>query len=95
MRDIWQWTDAEIIYTRCGLNAGDNVKYNIPEKMDDRGRPLGTFEWEALSHEDAGQIILSGLREAVDLDLIAERIEDAQERTRILRTAIQDKLAEL
>ena len=61
-KDIREWCNTDFEFIRCGLNEGDDVKYNIPENPDHPG----TFQWEAMddSLDDpiAGDLITSSLR---------------------------------
>lgn len=66
--DIREWCMADFEFVRCGLNAGDNVKYNIPENFE---KP-GAYQWEGLSDRAAAELIKSSVREYIDTDIITE-----------------------
>jgi len=51
--DVWLWCSEEFQIIRGGLNLGDEKRYNIPENFE---RP-GQYQWVALTHEAAGDII--------------------------------------
>lgn len=57
---------------RVGLNSGQEIAYSLPENPE---RP-GTYQWEALSDDDARHLIAQA---NTDLDLEAFAIADAQE----------------
>ena len=53
LRDIQDWCQVDFEFIRGGLNPGDEVKYGMPENPE---KP-GTYQWEALSDEVAGEVI--------------------------------------
>lgn len=53
VKDIRDWCKVDFEFIRGGLNPGDEVRYNIMENPE---KP-GTYQWEALSDEVAGEII--------------------------------------
>jgi len=66
--DIREWCSTNFDFVRCGLNAGDNVRYNIPENFD---KP-GTYQWEGLSDRAARELITSSIEAYIDTDIISE-----------------------
>jgi hypothetical protein len=59
---------AELQFIRCGLNPGDEDRFNLPENFD---RP-GTFQWEALNDEAAGELITHHIGQYVSPDAFAQ-----------------------
>lgn len=68
VKDIRQWSSVDFEFVRCGLNPGDEEKYNIPENPD---KP-GTFQWEALSDEAAEALITEWTDKYIDEDKLEE-----------------------
>ena len=66
LKDIRGWCAADFEYIRCGLNEGDNVRYEIPENFD---KP-DTYQWEALTDAAAADLITSNVGRYVDDDVI-------------------------
>lgn len=96
MADILPWIErirpgTEVMFTRFGLNEGDNVRYNIPEKPE---KP-GTYEWQALTPEQGEAVIKGALSAMVDKDEIERRIGDAEADTVELRTKVAVALEKL
>jgi hypothetical protein len=85
--DIREWVspETELRFTRCGINLGHAERFSLPEKS----LKPGTYEWEALSSDDAGTLIREGLTSVVDLDAIEARIASAKGDTAVLRAEIQ------
>jgi hypothetical protein len=67
--DMRGWSSAEFEVRRCGLTEEQARKYGVPESVEKKG-----YQWEALSDQDAGEII----RESVESHLDTELIEEAQ-----------------
>lgn len=96
MADVLPWIErirpgTEVMFTRFGLNEGDNVRYDIPEKPE---KP-GTYEWQALTPEQGEAVIKGALSAMVDMDEIERRIGDAEADTMELRTKVADALEAL
>lgn len=53
LADIRAWCRVDFQFVRGGLNEDDGQRLGIPENPD---KP-GTYQWEALSDEDAGRLI--------------------------------------
>lgn len=64
LADIQAWCSVDFTFIRAGLNPGDEVGYGIMENPE---KP-GTYQWEALSHDTAGQIINESIEPFVDYD---------------------------
>jgi hypothetical protein len=61
-----KWCDADVEVKWCGLNADQARAMDVPENPD---KP-GDFQWEALTDDQAREIIGHALQEHVDLDEI-------------------------
>jgi hypothetical protein len=64
--DISVWCNADLEFVRCGLTQDQVNKYQIPENFEHPG-----YQWEALTDEQAREIIEENLSRYYDLD--AER----------------------
>jgi len=64
--DIQKWCTVNFDFIRCGLNPGDEIKYNIPENPDHPG----AYQWEALNDSAAREIITSAVNQYVDQSII-------------------------
>ena len=81
LKDIRAWCDVEFEFIRCGLNSGDELRYNIPENPD---KP-GTYQWEAVSDSAASEIIRSSISEFVSHGSFQETEDEEAEITRQFR----------
>lgn len=90
MGDIAAWVKpgTELMFTRVGINEGHAERFGIPEKLE---KP-GTYEWEALSSEDAGSLINEALAMAVDVAEIRRRTDAAAGETEALRDFVSEAL---
>lgn len=80
-RDVRQWYPIEFTAWRVAIEQHHVALYNLP---DNPSKP-GAYEWQSLTHEQAGQIIIPALESLIDIDLIAEVLaeeEQAEERVR-------------
>jgi hypothetical protein len=66
--DIRGWCVRHFEFVRCGLNEGDNVKYDIPENFE---KP-GNYQWEGLSDRAAEKLITSSITKYIDIEKIKE-----------------------
>ena len=64
--DIREWCMVNFEVVRCGLNPGDEVKYNIPENID---KP-GCYQWEALNDLAARELILNSINKYIDSSMV-------------------------
>lgn len=81
--DIRKWSDAEFEFIHCGLNAEQVERLGVPE---DPERP-GKYQWEALTDDQAHEIISTAIGEWIDQDVIDE--------TSALAEELEDKWAPL
>lgn len=63
-RQIREWCNVEFELIRCGLNPGDEIKYEIMENPE---KP-GTYQWEALSKTAAEILITQSVNQFVNQD---------------------------
>lgn len=78
VKDIRDWCKVDFEFTRGGLNPGDEVRYSIisnPEKP-------GTYQWEALSDEVAGEIITREISRFISRGSFSETEQAEQAITR-------------
>lgn len=73
--DIRAWCKVDFELIRCGLNPGDDRRYDLPENPE---KP-GTYQWEALSDEAAQAMIQENLLRYSSPGQLAE-IEKQEER---------------
>jgi len=78
--DIEEWCGVGFEFIRCGLNAGDEIKYNIPENLDHPG----TYQWEALNDKAAASIIKGAVNQYVDQAIIDDYEQRGSEAAEIL-----------
>jgi len=92
MADIFDWVEpgTEVEFTRCGINDGDQDRFNLPEKS----LKPGTYEWESLESDDAGELIREGLSVAVDVKQLEMEIREAEQDTIDLQSELQAYLQE-
>lgn len=74
VRDIRDWCNVGFGFIRGGLNPGDEVRYNIIENPE---KP-GTYQWEALSDEVAGEAITREISRFVSQGCFSEREQAEQ-----------------
>lgn len=74
--DIRSWCSVNFDFIRVGLNAGDEVKYDIPENFEHPG----IFQWEALGDGDAREMIQGAVAQYVDHERVA-KIERTERKT--------------
>lgn len=91
--DIRAWSKAEFEIERCGLTEEQVEKYSVP---DNPSKP-GDYQWEALSHEGAEEIITTSLAKYLDLDTVdrlREEAEEQEEHWKLRVREVMDKLVE-
>ena len=64
VQDIRKWCDIPFEFIRAGLNIGDGKRLGLSESID---KP-GAYQWEALSDEQAEEMIESALSGYFDAD---------------------------
>lgn len=90
-RDIQAWMDGHhaLEMEWCGLTIAQAERYGIPPKPE----ALEVFEWEALPHDAAGELITNHLSWVCDLESIKEIQADNAETTHALRAEITEVLS--
>lgn len=84
VRDIRAWCNIDFEFIRCGLTEEQAIKYNIPENPD---KP-GEYQWEALSDENAGEIIIKNVSTYIDENIISKLVYQAEE----VKQKLEEKL---
>lgn len=91
MEDIYQWSETDFEYRRCGLTLEQAEMFGIPENPD---KP-GEYQWEALDDEQAGTLIREATERYLDMDLILEAEEEAQELKAKYEPIVREKLKDI
>lgn len=71
INDMRNWSDVDFKVVFCGLTLDQAEKYNLPENPDKPNQ----YQWEALSDEQAREIILSNVLRYQDYSKIKEILE--------------------
>lgn len=83
MRDIHKWCFKPFVAFHAGLTAEQVQDFDLPENPDHPG----TFQWEALTDDQAEELITGALDKFVDLETIATANEiERQELVKIAET---------
>ncbi len=77
LTDIRAWCKADFEFIRAGLNPGHEIKYGLPENPD---KP-GTYQWEALGHEAAEELITQAVNQFVSQGYFAHVEQEEREIT--------------
>jgi len=91
--DIRAWSKAQFEIVRCGLTEEQVEKYSVP---DNPSKP-GDYQWEALSHEGAEEVITTSLAKYLDLDTVdklREESEEQEEHWKLRVREVMEKLVE-
>lgn len=75
--DITKWCSVDFDFIRVGLNKGDGESLGLPEKPE---KP-GTYQWEALSDTQAGELITTAIDKYYDKEALAEVEKEEKEIT--------------
>jgi len=89
VRDIRAWCDIDFEFYRCGLNPGDESKFNITENFE---KP-GTYQWEALTDKDAQELITSWTRQFVSQGYFEDTIFREKQINQRFQTVWQEFLS--
>lgn len=84
LADIRAWCKVSFQFVRGGLNAGDEVRFNLRENFEKPGQ----YQWEALTDEGARALIAEALGDFYDQDAGDVIIEREDEATQMLRDAL-------
>jgi hypothetical protein len=80
--DVRAWSSAEFEFIRCGLNPGDEQRFNLPENFE---KP-GTYQWEALDDVAARTLIEEHTTRYLDLAAYDDVAADEARATARFRT---------
>lgn len=83
-RDVRLWYPIEFTAWRVAIERHHVDEYDLP---DNPSKP-GAYEWQSLSHEQAGQIIVPALESLIDTDLIDEILDEQEEAEEKVRDAL-------
>jgi hypothetical protein len=80
-RDVRKWCEVDFEFIRCGLNAEQVARYNVPENPE---KP-GEYQWEALSDEGAREIITTNVAPYLRHDAFEDVEKQEDEATQWVR----------
>ncbi len=86
--DITEWCKSDIEFIRCGLTQEQATKYGIPENFE---HPR-SYQWEALSDEQAKEIITQGIGQHYDFDAPATARVKSQEISDYVNQAVNSDI---
>lgn len=89
LADIQAWCNVEFDFIRGGLNPGDAERLGIPTNPD---KP-GTYQWEALTDEQAGNLITSTIDRYYSKEGLADIKAEQDEITGKFQNAFRDLIA--
>lgn len=75
LEDIKSWCPIEFEVEYCGLTLNQAKKYNVPENPDKPGQ----YQWEALTDEQAREIILSNVLKYQDYHKLKETLQEEKQ----------------
>lgn len=84
--DIRAWCDVSFEFVRAALNPGDEIRYKIPENFD---KP-GTYQWEALDDQAAGELITGVIDASIDHEKMQERADLEADTSRQVRLYLRE-----
>jgi len=73
-KDVRRWSSTPFEVDWCGLTVEQAEFYGVPENFEKKG-----YQWEALPDDGAREIITAAVERYIDMDLIDEADEDAEE----------------
>ena len=86
VRDIEEWCNVSFEFIRVGLNPGDGKRLGLSESID---KP-GNYQWEALSDEQAKEMIKTALSDYFD----AEAANDLRDSDEDITGRFQERISE-
>ncbi|MBW1716553.1 MAG: hypothetical protein JRJ77_12145 [Deltaproteobacteria bacterium] len=86
-RDIVDWCRADLNFIRCGLTEEHVAKFKIPENPEHPG-----YQWEALTDEQAKEIIQSNLKDYYDLNATKKAEQEAELISEKINWAVNESL---
>ncbi len=75
LKDIKNWCGINFKTYWCGLTKKQIRKYKLPENPEKPGQ----YQWEALEHDQAGELILNVLDKFLDKKIIDKIVEQERE----------------
>ncbi|MBA7639443.1 hypothetical protein ES703_47101 [subsurface metagenome] len=90
LADIRQWCSVDFNEFRGGLNLGDGRRFGLAESID---KP-GAHQWEALSDEQAGQLITDAVDPYYSKEALADIKGEEAEVTEKFRDKFEDFIAD-
>ncbi|MBA7520402.1 hypothetical protein ES705_12498 [subsurface metagenome] len=91
LRDIRAWCDVPFEFTPCGLTIEQARQFGLGESLDQPG----SYQWESLSHEQAGELIVLSAEKFVSQGLFNKIEGREQGATDKFRKAIPEILRQL
>ena len=88
--DITAWCDANVSFVHCGLNAEQAARYQIPENFEHPGN----YQWEALTDQQAKEIINESLDMHYDRGATQRAWADARKISDFVAKHVNDFLAQ-
>ncbi len=87
-RDINLWSNVSVDFIWCGLTQDQVTQFGVPENPDIRGH----YQWEALTDEQASQIISETLNQYTDRTAPDRAAEDSADIRQTVRAAVNERL---
>jgi len=91
LRDIRAWCSTPFEFIHCGLTQGQAQRFGLGESIDQPG----SYQWESLSHDQAGELILPNVNEVISQRLFSEIEAREQKATERFRALIPEILGRL
>ena len=91
LRDIQAWCSVPFEFKFCGLTEEQAQRFGLGESIDQPG----SYQWESLSHDQAGELILPNVNEVISQRLFSEIEAREQKATERFRALIPEILGRL
>lgn len=88
-KGLAKWCSVDFEVVRCGLTADQAIEYDLPVNPD---KP-GEYQWEALTDDQANEIIATAVNRYIDVSLIDKAKDEAQERLPEYIDALREYIA--
>ena len=89
-KDVARWTKVPFEVIWCGLTPQQIERYRIPRHPDKKG-----YQWVALEDPAAGEIITSTVAQHIDMNLVDEADEEAEEFAETWREKLENILKKM
>lgn len=83
-RDIAKWCPAAVTFEWCGITQDHADRFNLPDNPEKPGQ----YQWEALGHERAGEVIQETVARFVRPDAMSEVMQEARQATHWLQSRL-------